>query len=148
MTNKRALRGQARYFVQCTAIVAAIVLTGSACCAQTAKPGQQSQVPSVFDENKYPGLLAEFGGLFEKLQNVQFPAPRGESHLLPLLPSSTMFYAGFPNYGDVSHQMLDVLHQELQKSPVFRDWWQHGDMAAVGPKVEDALEKFSELNQY
>lgn len=148
MTYILTLQRKAQHFIKYAAIVAAIMLTGSACCAQTVQPPQQSQVPWAPDENKYPGLVAEFGGLFSKLQNSQFPAPRSESRLLPLLPPSTMFYGALPNYGEVASQVLDVLHQELQKSTVFRDWWQHGDMAAIGPKVEDALQKFSELHQY
>jgi type II secretory pathway pseudopilin PulG len=149
MTYRQTPQGKARSFAQYAAIVAAILLTGSACSAQTAQAGQQPQVSWAPDENKYPGLTAEFGTLFTKIQNnVQFPAPRSEGRLLPLLPPSTTFCAAFPNYGDVSTQILDALHEELQKNAVFRDWWQHGDMAATGPKVEDFLKKFSELHQY
>ena len=149
MRNVQTLHRKARYFIRCAATFALTVLTGSACCAQTKQAGQQPQVPSALDEKKYPGLTAEFGALFTKIQStVQFPAPRSESRLLPLLPPSTTFCAAFPNYGDVSSQILDALHQEVQKSAVFRDWWQHGDMAAAGPKVEDFLQRFSELSQY
>ena len=31
---------------------------------------------------------------------------------------------------------------------MLRDWWQHGELAAAGPKVEDSLEKFYQLSQY
>ena len=36
----------------------------------------------------------------------------------------------------------------MQESSVLRDWWQHGELAAAGPKVEDALEKVDQLSQY
>jgi hypothetical protein len=94
-------------------------------------------------------LLDEFARLFDKLQqSLQFPLARSESRLLPLLPESTMSYAAFPNYGDVAHQALNVFRQELQESSVLRDWWQHGELAAAGPKFEDSLEKFYQLSQY
>lgn len=97
----------------------------------------------------YPGLLPEFGQLLVKLQkNIQYPAPRGESRLLPLLPESTIFVAAVPNYGDAAHQALQIFQQELQESSVLRDWWSHGDMATAGPKLEDSFEKFSQLHQY
>ena len=93
--------------------------------------------------------MKEFGRLIGKLQqNVQFPAARSESRLLPLLPESTMFYAAFSNYGDATHQALTVFQQELQESAVLRDWWQHSGAAQSGPKVEDALEKVYQLSQY
>src|SRR5580658_176189 len=112
---------QHRRVSRCAALIAVISLVASTCAAQDA-PAAQSQSPDApfFQElNKYPGLLEEFGQLIGKLQqNVQFPAARSESHLLPLLPESTMFYAGFSNYGDVTHQALTVFQQELKESAV------------------------------
>jgi len=126
------------------------VLLASVCSAQATREGgtpQQDWAQGF--EAKYPGLLAEFGQLFKKLQSdVQFPAARRESHLLPLLPESTMSYGAFPNYGTAASQALAVFRQELNESSVLREWWQHGQAATVGPKIEDSLAKFSQLNQY
>ena len=98
---------------------------------------------------KYPGLLAEFGQLLGKLQHsVQYPAVRGQSRLLPLLPKSTILYAAFPNYGDAAHQALAIFQQELQLSPVLRAWWQQEESGANEKKVEDFLEKAYQLSQY
>jgi type IV pilus assembly protein PilA len=136
------------YFLRCATGIAAIFLVVPGCHAQTT-PRATPEVPWSKDLNRYPGLLAEFGKLIEKLQqNIQFPAARSESHLLALLPESTMSYVAFSNYGDVTQQALKVFRQELQESAVLHDWWQRGDFAAAGPKLEDSLEKFSQLNQY
>ncbi|HYL16954.1 MAG TPA: hypothetical protein VEV41_28230 [Terriglobales bacterium] len=59
-----------------------------------------------------------------------------------------MSYAAFPNYGDVTRQVLEIFRQELQESPVLRTWWQQGELAVFGPKIEDALHNFSQLSQY
>ncbi len=59
-----------------------------------------------------------------------------------------MSYAAFPNYGDVARQALNVFRQELQDNSVLRNWWQHGELAAAGPKLEDSFERFSQLSQY
>ncbi len=145
---------QHRHFARCAALIAVITLVASSCAAQyvvvpRGQPPQSPDAPFFQELNKYPGLLEELGRLIGKLQqNVQFPAARTESHLLPLLPESTMFYAAFPNYGDVTHQALTVFQQELQESAVLRDWWQHSGAAKSGPKVEDALEKVYQLSQY
>jgi hypothetical protein len=137
-----------RYFIKCAAVIASMVLIATACAAQ-ATPKGQPEMPWPQDLNKYPGLLNEFGQLMEKLQhNLQFPPARGQSRLLPLLPESTMAYAALPNYGDVTHQALKIFRQELQASSVLRDWWQHGELATAGPKVEDSLEKVAQLSQY
>lgn len=141
-----------RSLIESAAVGVAVLLVASACAAQS-KPVtatvQQPALSPAQELDKYPGLIPEFGQLFLKLQNnVQYPAPRGESRLLPLLPESTIFFAAFPNYGDAAHQALQIFRQELQESSVLRDWWGHGEMATAGPKIEDSLEKFYRLHQY
>jgi len=136
------------YFVKCVAVTTVILLVTSVGAAQAAPPGQP-QVALPGDLKNNPGLLDAFGKLIEKLQQeIQLPPPRGQSRLLPLLPESTVFYAAFPNFGDASRQALTIFRQEEQRSPVLKAWWQHGDLAANGPKLEDSLEKFYQLSQY
>jgi hypothetical protein len=137
------------FLIKCAAIIAATLLIGSASRAQDSPTRQQPESTWSQDLNKYPGLMPELGRLADKLQhNIQFPAPREETRLLPLLPPSTMSFAAFPNYGDTAEQVLNIFRQELQESAVLRDWWQHGPLAANGPKVEDYLEKFSQFHQF
>jgi type IV pilus assembly protein PilA len=137
-------------YLKFAATIAAVFLAVSPCSAQSKTASQQQpETPWAQELKSHPELLSEFGRSFEKLkQNIQFPAPRTESRLLPLLPPSAMSYAAFPNYGDVTQQALKVFRQELQESAVLRDCWQHGDMAAAGPKIEDSLEQFAQFQQF
>lgn len=126
-----------------------IVATASPSVAQTAPADPTANVPGLENLNKYPGLLDEFGRLITKFQHdVQFPAERSTSQLLPLLPAETNLYLALPNYGDASHQLLTVFRQELLQNASLREWWASGEMATSGPKVEDFLTRFSELSQY
>ncbi len=148
MGHKQTLQQRLRFFIKCASATVFIFLIASACVAQAPLAGQ-TDMPWSGDLKKYPGLLDEVSKLVGKLQhNLQFPPPRGESRLLPLLPESTTVYSAFPNYGDAAHQVLNIFRQELQESPALRGWWQHGELAAAGPKVEDSLEKFYQLSQY
>ena len=151
-----------RYRIQSMAVVTGVmILIASAAVAQTKPatehnkpatgPSQPANPPNPFlqEMNSYPGLQQELGQLVEKMrEEVQLPTDRTQSRLLPLLPESTLFYAALPNYGEPSHQALKIFQQELQQSAVLRDWWQHGSMAASGPKLLDSLEKFYQLSQY
>ena len=131
------------------ATIACIFLVAGPCFAQSAPHSQEPETPWNQELKKHPGLFPALGRLFEKLQQtIQFPAPRTESRLVPLLPASTMSYAAFSNYGDVTQQALKVFRQELQESDVLRDWWQHGDMATAGPKIEQSLEQLVQLQQF
>jgi len=137
-----------RYVLLSATVIVAIIVAAPACHAQTAQASPPDKAGSQ-ELAKYPGLLPELRKLVEKLQqNIEFPAPRSESHLLPLLPESTVAYAAFSNYGEVTQQSLKIFREELQESPVLRDWWQHGELAASGPKLEDALDKLAQLQQY
>src|SRR5215831_9134408 len=118
-------------------------------CASQPSPARQPEMAWSQDLHKYPGLPAEFAHLLDKLQrNVEFPPARTQSRLLTLSPESTTYYAAFPNYGDAAHQALLIFRRELQQSEVLRNWWQQGELAAIGPYFEDSVEKFYELSQY
>ncbi len=136
-------------FSKCLVIVVLGFLVNPISRAQDTPPVQHPEAPWAQDLNKYPGLPAELARLFEKLlQTVQFPAPRTESRLLPLLPPSTISYMAIPNYGDAAADALRIFHQELQQSSVLRDWWGHGQLAESGPKLEEGLDQISHLHQY
>ena len=135
-------------FLACTIAGLVVFLLTSTSAAQKTTP---SPPEAAFSEalNKYPGLLPEFGVLIDKLRrNLEFPSPRHQTAILPLLAPSTTYYIAFPNYGEVSHQALAIFRDELKQSPVLRSWWQQGDMAKTGPEIEDSIEKFYELSQY
>src|SRR6266849_1845526 len=137
-----------QHFAGYAVTIAFILSFASACTAQDAPPVQPGAPLNQYLQ-KHPGLMPEFAQLMDKLQHgVQFPPPRNQSRLLPLLPQSTTFYAAFPNYGDASHQALTIFQQELKDSSVLRDWWQHGDMAAAAPRIEDSFDKFYQLSQF
>jgi type IV pilus assembly protein PilA len=151
MSYARTILQKQGYYIKCAVAFFAFFLVGLSCSPQSAqsKPlAPQTKMPWEQELKKYPGLLEEFGRLAEKIHQVSFPAERAESRLLPLVPESTIFYAAFPNYGDAANQTLTIFRQELQESEVLRDWWQHGAMASDGPKLEAALEKFYQVQQY
>lgn len=101
------------------------------------------------DIKDFPGLPAEFAALFGRLQHeVQFPSARSESHLMPILPQSTLFYLALPNYGDAAHQALQIFRDQRQQRPVLRDWWKQQDSTGVGSKFEDMVENLHLLSQY
>lgn len=125
-----------------------LLLTAIVCAAQTAPP-KPAPTPEEQWVQNHPALLAEFGQLYQRLQTeVVLPGPRTSSRLLPLLPASTSMYAALPNYGESAAQALAIFHQELQRSPVLREWWTRADMAENGPKIEKAVSQFSQIAQF
>lgn len=148
MRRSNPFRHLRRNFIHHAICAVVFVLGASPSFAQS--PGAaHTEAPWSKELEKYPGLLPEFVKLAGKLQqNVQFPASRSESRLLPLLPESTAYYAALPNYGDSAQQALAIFRQELKDSTVLHDWWTHGDLATSGPKIEEAIERFGQLHQF
>jgi len=134
--------------VRSLAVLLAALLFATVCLGQS-KPSTQPVPPGMEELNKYPGLMEEFGHLFDKFQReIQFPPQRNTSSLLPLLPESTVFVAASSNYGDVLHQAMAIFQQELQTSAVLRDWWLHSDVSKSAPDIERLTQKLYEASQY
>ena len=111
-----------------------------------AKPPEESWLAGLA---KNPELVAELRRLTDRLRKeLRYPPARTESRLVPLLPESTLVYLASANYGDVLHQALTIFREEREKSPALRDWWEHGELAASGPKLEDGLEKLYQFSLY
>jgi type IV pilus assembly protein PilA len=149
MAHRQRLRATPRSFVTCIVIFTAILLLGSTSAAQDKTPSKPDMPQWLLDLQKDPALSAEIGKLFVKMQaGVQFPLPRKSSRVLPLLPESTMFYMAIPNYGDTEQQALAIFQKELAESPELCAWWQRGDLATVGPKIEEFLRDLAEFSHF
>jgi len=128
-------------------VAAGMIACFSASIAAQTTARQPPISPEGFE--KYSGVFHQLGELMQKMQaQVQSPAPRTQSRILPLLPASTVVYVAFPNYGEASHQALNAFQQEVKDNAELRAWWQQGEISSEGPTIVDACEKFYQLSQY
>ncbi len=98
--------------------------------------------------DKHLALLAEFAKLSHKLEAVQLPGLRYQSHVLPALPANTVLFAGIPNLGDAVQQANKLFQQELQESAVLREWWQQAQTKKDGPEFDEIISYVHDLGQY
>ncbi|MGZ4889176.1 MAG: FecR domain-containing protein [Candidatus Angelobacter sp.] len=99
--------------------------------------------------DKHLALLAEFAHLSNKLEAVQFPGLRYQSHVLATLPANTIVFVGIPNLGDAVQQANKLFQQELQESAVLREWWQQAQSAKKdGPEFDEIINYVHDLGQY
>jgi hypothetical protein len=137
------------------AVLATLLFAVVICSAQTKPapkpaPKLDPATPAKSDESAdATHLLAAMGKLEQKFQEqVKLPSPRTESHLLTLLPPSTVAFAAFANYGDVARQASEFLDRELKENEELRSWWNKGEMVTLGPQIKTGLQRFYELNQF
>jgi hypothetical protein len=98
---------------------------------------------------KDPDLMNEAGHLSQRLvHEVQLPAARTESRILPRLSDSVAFYFAFPNYGQSLHQAQQIFHEELATSAPLRQFLRKNKLEADEPKFENKLQKLYELSDY
>lgn len=102
------------------------------------------------DRDRYFALLAQFSILEKNLENIKLPDLRYESRLLQVVPDGTVVYAGVPNYGDALAQANQLFQQQLQQSPVLREWWQQNGSGRVnnGQGFNEAIQMIHNFSQY
>lgn len=98
--------------------------------------------------DQHLALLAEFAHLANKLETIQMPGLRYQSKLLPLLPANTVLYGSIPNLGDAAQQANQLFQQELQESPVLRQWWNQVQAKKRGPDFVEVLNDVHALGGY
>jgi len=101
------------------------------------------------DALKNPDLMNEVNHLSERLtKEVQYPALRTQSAVLPRLGQNTVFYVALPNMGPQLRQSLEIYRQELQGSAALRDFLRKNHLDASEPKFEDTIAKFGDFLDY
>ncbi len=98
--------------------------------------------------DQHLALLAEFAHLQNKLAAVQLPGLRYQSKLLPLLSPDTTLYAAIPNLGDAVQQGNQLFQQELQESPILKQWWDHVQSGKGSAEYSRLIEYIHDLSQY
>ena len=98
--------------------------------------------------DQHLALLAEFAHLQNKLGAVQLPGLRYQSKLLPLLPQDTTLYVAIPNLGDAVQQGNQLFQQELQESPVLKEWWDHVQSGKGKSEYSRLIDYIHQLSQY
>jgi hypothetical protein len=100
------------------------------------------------NRQQYMALLDEFSRLGHRLQQIQSPAPRYESKILPIVPANTVLYVSIPNLGNTLEQGDQIFQDELNRSPVLRDWWNRVMTPQQALQLQMAVSKIETASQY
>jgi hypothetical protein len=121
---------------------------------QDATSDSMSPVP-VADEiawsqnlDKHLALLAQFAVLQKKFEQIPTPGLRYSSAILGRLPANVTLYASVPNLGEALSEANRIFREQLQQSPVLREWWERGQKNHKGPSFDEMVQKLHDLSQY
>ncbi len=120
--------------------------------AKKAAPAKTQPDPDMAwleEAAKNPEFMNAVNHLTERLANeLQYPASRTQSRILPRLSDATGFYVAFPNYGQTLHQAQQIFQEELRNSPAMQDFLRKNKLDKDEPKFEAAMQKLYDLSEY
>ncbi|HET9840026.1 MAG TPA: hypothetical protein VFR84_17500 [Candidatus Angelobacter sp.] len=124
--------------------------------AKKTAPAAKKPAPKKADDTEWleqalkdPELMKAVGHLTDRLTTeLQLPASRTQSRILPRLSDSTLFYGAVPNYGPVLRQCLEIWQQELHDSPAIKNFLAKNKLAEGEPKFEEVVQKLIEVADY
>ena len=74
--------------------------------------------------NQYASMLSGLAALRNELKGVSQPAVRHSTHLLDLMPESTVVYAALPNLADSITESHRIIQERMSQNPALRQWWE------------------------
>ena len=100
------------------------------------------------DRQHYLALLDEFSRLGHRFEEIPSPEPRHESKILPDVPDDTVVYVSVPNLGNMFGQADRIFRDELGRSPVLQQWWNHVTTPATDAALQLVIGKIETGSQY
>ena len=73
---------------------------------------------------KYTEMLSGLAALNKDLKGVAQPGLRNSTHLLDLMPDSTVIYAALPNFSNTIAESHRIIQERMSQNPALREWWE------------------------
>jgi hypothetical protein len=96
---------------------------------------------------RYTETLAALTSLNKELRKVQQPGVRNSTHLLDLMPESTIVYAALPNLTSTIVESHRVMEERINQNPALREWWAK-EQQGRGPNVDKVIGTIREFGDY
>jgi hypothetical protein len=97
---------------------------------------------------QYAARLANLAALGTELSKVSRPGVRNSTHLLDLMPESTIVYAALPNLTSTIAESQRILQERISQNPALRDWWEKEQSGRRGPKMNEVMNTIREFGEY
>ena len=97
--------------------------------------------------DRYAAVLNGLAALKTELNKVQQPGVRTSTHLLDLMPESTIVYAGIPNLADSIVQSHRVIQERMSQNPALRQWWEK-EQSGRAQNMDQVVETIRQFGSY
>ncbi|MEP6569787.1 MAG: FecR domain-containing protein [Acidobacteriota bacterium] len=96
----------------------------------------------------YAETLAALSSLNHELDKVAQPGVRNSTHLLDLMPESTIVYAALPNLTSTILESHRIMQDRINQNPALREWWEKEQGGNRGPNVDQVVGSIREFGDY
>lgn len=95
--------------------------------------------------DKYAQMLATLSALNNELNAIARPGLRNSTHLLDLMPESTVVYAALPNLTNTLAESHRIIEQRMEQNPSLREFWAK---ESSGKNMAQVMETVREFGNY
>ena len=97
---------------------------------------------------RYAQTLAAFTSLNKELGKVALPGVRNSTHLLNLMPESTIVYAALPNLTSTIVESHRIMQDRINQNAVLRQWYEKKNSNERGHNVDQVMGTIREFGDY
>ena len=97
--------------------------------------------------NRYAQVLSGLASLKTDLKGIAQPGVRNSTHLLDLMPESTVVYAALPNLANSIAESHRVIQQRISQNAALREWWEK-EQSGKRQNMDQVVETIRQFGSY
>lgn len=95
----------------------------------------------------YREVLSSLASINADLSKVEQPNDRNSTHLLDLMPESTVVYAALPNLANTITESHRIIQERMSHNEALRQWWEK-EQAGRGQNMDQVVETIRQFGSY
>src|SRR5689334_2996921 len=95
----------------------------------------------------YAAVLSGLATLKTELNAVKRPGVRTSTHLLDLMPESTVVYAALPNLAESISESHRIIQERMSQNPALREWWEK-EQSGRAQNMDRVVETIRQFGSY
>ena len=97
--------------------------------------------------SRYAAVMAGWANLKNALNAVPQPGVRHSTHLLDMMPESTVVYAGIPNLADSISESHRLIQERISQNAALREWWAQ-KQSGKSQNMDQVVETIRQFGSY
>jgi hypothetical protein len=97
--------------------------------------------------DRYAAVLSGLATLKTELNAVPRPGVRTSTHLLDLMPETTVVYAALPNLTESITESHRIIQERMSQNPALREWWEK-EQAGRAQNMDQVVETIRQFGSH